>query len=32
MNNIRIYKGKINDIIKQIKEDIENEKRTSKKN
>ena len=32
MNNIRIYKGKINDIIKQIKEDIENEKRSSKKN
>lgn len=29
---IKIYKGKINDIIKEMKEEIENEKRKTKKN
>jgi len=28
---IKIYKGKINDIIKEMKEEIENEKRKTKK-
>lgn len=29
---IKIYKGKINDIIKEMKEEIENEKRKTEKN
>lgn len=28
---IKIYKGKINDIIKEMKEELENEKRKTKK-
>lgn len=28
---IKIYKGRINDIIKEMKEEIENEKRKTKK-